>query len=398
MKYIDDASLDCSDKRVLVRAGFDVALTQLPTVGDQPAAVYEAAEARRIEAGCETIRFLLGKGARVIIINQVGRPGGKIVPALSNAPVAKKLGELLGEEIPLFSLDAQYKIQDTRYNVVMLENVRFNPGEENNDAEFARELAKLGDIYVNDAFSNSHRAHASMVGLPRLLPSYGGLLLKKELVHLLEAKDNPFHPLLLIIGGAKIGTKLKVLRFFWDKSEGIMLGGAIANTLLHASGIAVGKSLIEEDELAGVADLPLTDTRLHLPVDVRVARDFEGASGPRIAPVGRLEEEEIILDIGPDSEELFDNIIQSAKMVIWNGPIGKFEIPAFAHGTLAIAESIKASKAKTIIGGGETIEFLARHNLLDAFSFVSTGGGAMLEYLGGEKLPALEALEDVSQM
>lgn len=387
MHFVDEQGLDFSGKRVLLRAGFDVALAD---TGEG----FSVVETRRIEAGVSTIRFLLERGASVIILNHIGRPGGKVNEALSNKPVARVLEKLISEPVGVVSHEDTFSPE--RYpsgRVTMLENIRFFSQEEAADKNFAEQLGTLGNVYVNDAFSNCHRAHASMVALAGQLPAYGGLLLKEELNVLGAALDNPLHPLVLIIGGAKIETKIKILFNFWNKTENVILGGAIANTLLHAKGVAVGKSLIDSLPPEGLDGISLTDTRLHLPVDVRVAKDFEGKQGLRVAPVGNLEQDEIILDIGPDSEILFDNIVKRAKMIVWNGPIGKFEVPEFAKGTLALARSIKASSARSIIGGGETIEFLKQHQLLDAFSFVSTGGGAMLEYLSGNTLPALAALQ-----
>lgn len=378
MKFIDSLlPQDLAGKRVLLRTGFDMGKN------------FGAMEDFRIKAGMKSISFLLTQGANVLILNHNGRPEGKVDPGLSNATIAKKLAELLGREVPLLPL-AQRAIAAP---IAVLENLRFDPREEAGDMSFARELAQLGDIYVNDAFASCHRAHTSMVLLPFLLPHYGGIHLKKEVEALTQARDYPEHPLLLIIGGAKVETKMKIVKNFWEKADEMIVGGILANTMLHAQGVAIGKSLIEEEYLKDLGNIPITDTRLHLPADVRVATNLEGTQGVRVAAIGNLHEDEIILDIGPDTEFLFDNIIKSARMIIWNGPIGKYEIQAFSQGTIHLVNSLLESGAHVITGGGETVEFLEARGLLDTFAFVSTGGGAMLSFLAGDPMPALDALE-----
>lgn len=364
-------------KRVLVRVGFDV--------GKE----FGSSEEFRIQSALPTITFLLERGAKLLLLNHNGRPEGEVIPELSNASIAKRLASDLGKEIPLFPLS----IDHIEAPIALLENLRFDAREEAGDRVFADELARLGDVYVNEAFSNSHRAHASMVALPRLLPHFAGLELKKEVSLLGEVRDHPSHPLLLIIGGIKVETKINVIRNFWNNVQGLLLGGVLANTFLHLNGIAIGKSIIALEELEAIKDIPLTDVRLHLPVDVRVGTSMETPKDVRIAPVGKLNDNEIILDIGPDTEILFDNLIKSAKMIVWNGPLGKCEIPEFCKGTERLFEFLVKSSAKVIAGGGETVEFLEKQNALNAFYFVSTGGGAMLDFLAGEPMPALEALQ-----
>ncbi|MBI3334882.1 MAG: phosphoglycerate kinase, partial [Candidatus Portnoybacteria bacterium] len=288
MQFIDDVNDSYwQGKRVLLRVGFDM--------GKEFAAMEEF----RIKKGLSSITHLLKRGVSLVLLNHNGRPAGKADSELSNARVAKKLGEFLQREVPLIPLGSKEAVSSP---LVLLENLRFDPREETGDSSFAHELAQLGDAYVNDAFSNSHRAHTSMTSLALLLPHFGGLQLRQELEVLGEVLNNPMHPLLLIIGGLKIETKMKMVKRFWDKVEGILLGGALANTFLHAKGIAVGKSVIEPSYLGDIKDIPLTDTRLHLPVDVRAARDFEGKEGLRISGAGKLKDDEIILDIGPDTE------------------------------------------------------------------------------------------------
>jgi 3-phosphoglycerate kinase len=276
----------------------------------------------------------------------------------------------------------------------MLENLRFHQGEEANDETFARSLAEMGEIYVNDAFAVSHRAHASVEAITRFLPSFAGFLLSKEIDNLLRARDNPDHPLTVIIGGAKMSTKIKLIQTFLNKAENIILGGALANTVLHAKGIAVGKSIIEESMAPEINKLEITDTKIHLPLDALVCSSREDISGCHPGPIGMTQQNESIFDIGFDSQKLFSRVINSSKMIVWNGPMGLFEVEAFAFGTKAIAEAIVGSAAYSIVGGGETVAYLEKIGLVDKFSFVSTGGGAMLEFLAGEKLPGLTALEN----
>lgn len=380
MKFIDEVPDNFwAQKRVLLRVGFDM--------GKE----FDSMEGFRIQLGLDTIRFLLERYAHVILLNHNGRPQGKLVGELSNEKIVKRLSSLLNHPIPLYPLSVDPSTVSRP--LAFLENLRFDPGEEADDPAFAKKLASFGQYYVNDAFSNSHRVHASMVSLARLLPHFGGLQLKRELLVLNQVCSNPLHPLLLIMGGTKGETKIKIVKEFWNKAQAFILGGVLANTFLHLKGIAVGKSMIEEGQTFDIRELPLTDTRLHLPVDVRVAKDLEGTHGIRISSVGKLAKDEIILDIGPDSEILFDNIIKSAKMIIWNGPMGKFERESFSHGTRALITSLRRSGADVITGGGETVEFLEKEGALDAFSFVSTGGGAMLSFLAGKQMPALEALD-----
>lgn len=380
MKFIDEVNEKFWEgKRVLLRVGFDV--------GKNAGAMEEF----RIRSGRSSIEFLLSRGAKIILLNHNGRPNGSVVPELSNKPIGEKLRELLQKEV-LFIPRAPDSSSLPNAPLILLENTRFNPGEERNDPTFAKQLAELGDAYVNDAFSVSHRNHASIAGIASYLPHFGGLCLKREIEALSQVRDNPEHPLALIIGGIKIETKMKIVNRFWEKAEAIILGGALANTFLHMKGIAVGKSIIEVESAKDIERISLTDNRLHLPVDVRVAKDFEGKEGVRVAPIGKLQDNEIILDIGPDTELLFDGVIKSIKTIIWNGPLGKFEIPQFREGTEHLLTSLLQGNAKVITGGGETVELLEERGAIDKCHFVSTGGAAMLAYLAGDSMPGLEAL------
>jgi phosphoglycerate kinase len=282
--------------------------------------------------------------------------------------------------------------------ILLLENLRFHKEEEANDDKFARELAGLAEIYVNDAFAVSHRQHASVVAIVKYLPAYAGLIMEKEVRILSEVLENPPRPLAIIIGGAKISTKIKLIRRFLGFADNILLGGALANTVLRAQGMAIGKSLIEEEMVDEVKSLRLTDTKLHIPVDTVVSADKTGGGKIEVAPVGKIGDNELILDIGPETEKLFSEVIKGAKTVVWNGPMGLFEVEQFEHGTDAVARAIIGCSCHSVVGGGETTAFLAKHGWLDKFFHVSTGGGAMLEFLAGDKLPGIEVLNSDSNI
>jgi 3-phosphoglycerate kinase len=395
MKSIKD--IDVADKRVLIRGDFNVSLDKQGKVIDD----------FRIRATMPTLQYLIEQGAKIILLAHLGRPlqnqGGRsditdLRERFSLKPIANRLVELLQREIKLAPDCIGEGIRELAMRlepgeILMLENLRFHQGEEANDESFARSLAEMGEIYVNDAFAVSHRAHASVEAITRFLPSFAGFLLSKELDNLLRARDNPDHPLTVIIGGAKMSTKIKLIQTFLNKAENIILGGALANTVLHAKGIAVGKSIIEESMVPEINKLEVTDTKIHLPVDALVCASREDVSSCHPGPIGMMQQNESIFDIGFDSQKLFSRVINSSKMIVWNGPMGLFEVEAFASGTKAIAEAIADSAAYSIVGGGETVAYLEKIGLVDKFSFVSTGGGAMLEFLAGEKLPGLIALD-----
>lgn len=379
--------LEISGKRVLVRADFNVSLDKEGHILDD----------FRIRATLPTIKYLLENNAKVILMSHLGRPEGKISPQYSLKPVAEKLKEFLGKEI-LFAPDCIGQEAKSMAlglgsdQILLLENLRFHKEEEENNSDFAKKLAELGEIYINDAFGVSHRAHASVEAITKILPSAAGLLLEKEIENLARARNNPEHPFLVIIGGAKISTKIKLIRSFLNKAEDIILGGALANTVLWAKGIAIGSSFIEEKMKPEVENLEITNTKIHLPVDALVSENKEGSQS-HLGPIGKTGEKELILDIGPDSEKLFSGVISNAKTIIWNGAMGYFENEAFAHGTIAIAKAIAGSSAYSIVGGGETIELLEKEGIIDSFSFASTGGGAMMEFLAGDELPGIAALK-----
>ena len=399
MKLLKD--IDVANKRVLVRADFNVALD----------AAGRALDDFRLRATLPTIQYLKEQGAKIILMAHLGRPQSSdkrsvisdqkevISSKFSLKPIAKKISELLERKIRLApdcigKETAAMVDQIKPGEILLLENLRWHKEEETNDAEFAKQLALFGELYVNDAFGVCHRAHASVDAITGFLPSCAGFLLAKEIINLTRVRDNPDHPLTAIIGGAKISTKIKLIRSFLNKAEDIILGGALANTMLHAKGVAIGRSFMETVNLPDLKDLEITSSKIHLPVDAVLCENQEGTGAFRIGAVGSTGEQERILDIGPDSQKLFASVITQAKMVVWNGPMGLFEAKSFDGGTIAVAQAIVDSGAYSIVGGGETVAFLAKLGFIDKFSFVSTGGGAMMEFLSGESLPGIAALDE----
>lgn len=391
MKTLKD--IDVVGKRVLVRVDFNVSLDSQGKVIDD----------FRIRATLPTIQHLISQNCKVILLAHLGRPieeNKKLHVEMSHfslKPVAEKLSELTQKEIKLASDCVGQAVKEEIAqlqpgDVLMLENLRFHEEEEANEENFAKELAALGEVYINDAFAVSHRAHASVTAITKFLPSGAGFLLEKEVENLTRVRENPDHPLTVVIGGAKMSTKVKLIESFLNKADHIILGGALANTVLHAKGIAVGKSIIEEAMIPQIKKFEITNTKIHLPVDALVCSDKENLATCHPGPIGFTQPDEVIYDIGFDTEKIFSDVIKSSKMVVWNGPMGLFETETFAHGTTALARAINESVAYSIVGGGETVAFLEKRGLIDDFSFVSTGGGALLEFLSGEELPGLKAL------
>lgn len=390
MRTISEAG-NLAGKKVLVRCDFNVAIQDGKILDDF-----------KICASLETIKYLLGQKAKIILVSHLGRPEGKIVESLRLDSVKNRLSELLKVKIvktnKCVGPEVQIAVGELKdREVLLLENIRFNPGEKTNDDGFAKELAGLGEVYINDAFGDSHRAHASIVGITKYLPAYAGFLLQKEVEILSRVKDNPERPLTVVIGGAKISTKIRLIEKYLEKADNVILGGALANTVLHAQGMAIGKSFIEEGVLPEIRLLKITDTKLHLPVDVIVSSDKSGNGECRVSAVGNISGEELILDIGPETENIFDSVIKTSKTILWNGPMGLFEIEKFSHGTRAIVESIAGCPdCFSVAGGGETACFIENLGLVEQFDHVSTGGGAMLEFLAGDQLPGIVALENAT--
>ena len=384
---------DVRGKRVLVRVDFNVPLDK----GD-------VADDTRIRAALPTLRALLDGGAAVGLVSHLGRPKGRDAK-LSLAPVAKRLGELIGKPVRVLDDSVGGEVEKAVRamkpgDLVMLENVRFHAEEEKNDPAFAKQLASGFDLYVNDAFGTAHRAHASTEGVAHLLPAYAGLLLEKELVALGGMLDQPQHPFVAIIGGAKVSTKMDVLRSLVPRVDTLAIGGGMANTFLLAMGRPIGRSLAEPDkqtEARRVTDEIEADGKeLLLPLDVVAApsADAEGASGAAIYDVDEVPSNLAIVDIGPRTIERYVAVIKSAKTIFWNGPVGVFEVPAFATGTRRIAELMAASGATTVVGGGESVQAVEEAGLAGKMTHVSTGGGASLELIEGKTLPGVAAIPD----
>jgi len=385
--------LDVQGKTVLVRVDYNVPLDNEGRVAD----------ATRITATLPTINYLREHGAKVVLMAHFGRPKGGPDPKLSLKPVAEELSQLLGAPVPLAPDSVGPDVEKMARalqpgQVLMLENVRFHPEEEKNDPEFSQQLAALGDLYVNDAFGAAHRAHASTAGIAKYLPSAAGLLMQKELEALGGILENPKKPFVAIVGGAKVSSKLGVLESMLQRVDKLLIGGGMANTFFKARGLEVGKSLLEADLVGTASDLDKRakerGVELLLPVDVVVTdKVAEGASGDTV-DVTAVPADRAIVDIGPKSVAAFRKALDGAGTVLWNGPMGVFEIPAFAEGTRAIAQALAESPATTVIGGGESVAAVEQLGLADKMTHISTGGGASLEFLEGRELPGVAALSD----
>ena len=364
-----------------------------------PMAGGQITDTTRIKAAIPTLRDLMHRGASVIVMSHLGRPTGPD-PALSLRPVARELSTLLWGDVP-FAPDCVGPMADAAVarlqpgKALLLENVRFHPEEEKNDPEFARQLASHGDIFVNDAFAASHRAHASVVGVANYLPAYAGQLMIAELNALHEAIDNPRRPLIAVIGGAKVSTKINLFNNLVTKVDAMLIGGAMANTFLRAQGHPTGRSLVEEGALEAANDVwKIFGARLVLPVDLVCAEQVQAGLPVRVLPAQAVEPSWIGLDIGPQSVALFSQHLHGAGTVVWNGPMGVFEIPDFSQGTRGVGEAIASSGAYTLVGGGDTAAAVDALGLTGRFSWVSTGGGATLEYLEGRVLPGVAILKE----
>ena len=395
--------IDVRNKTVLVRADFNVPLREIKGLGAGSAKVFEVADHTRIIKTLPTLEYLLNQHSKIVLISHLGRPKRKD-PSLSLFAVATCLGRLLKKPVKFISdcigKEVEEAVKSMRPGeIILLENTRFHPEEEANNPEFAKKLAGLADIFVDDAFATAHRSHASTVGVTKYLPSVAGFLMEKEIKILAEIMENPEHPFIAVIGGAKISTKIGVIENLLKKTDKVLLGGALANTILKAQGIRVGKSLIEEKMIERAKGLSLTSNKLKIPVDVVVANEPQPEIKASLVKVEKIPENQMVLDIGLDTLNLYKDIINRARTVIWNGPMGIFEIDQFARGTKEIAKAIVESKAsKIVIGGGETVEaaaeFCKSSISTDERIHISTGGGAMLQFLEGKSLPAIEVLEN----
>ncbi|MDP2931677.1 MAG: phosphoglycerate kinase [Chloroflexota bacterium] len=385
-----------SDRRALVRVDFNVPIDEKTG---------KITDDSRIRASLPTIKYLLEQGAKVILMSHLGRPKGKVVEELRMTGVARRLAEILGRPVKTtvdcIGPEAEAAVAAMKVgDILLLENLRFHNEEEAGDDTFARSLARLGDVFVNDAFGTSHRAHASIAGIPKYLPAVSGFLLENEVATLGRILENPEHPFAALLGGAKVSDKVAMIENILSKVDALFIGGGMAATFLKAQAYEVGQSLVEEDRLATAARLiegaMAKKVHLHLPVDVVVADEVSAKAKTQTVSVGKIPKDKKIVDIGPQTIKAFEDELRGCRTVFWNGPMGIYEIPKFAAGTRAMAQLLAGLKAATIIGGGSTAEVVNAMKLTDKMTFISTGGGASLEFLSGEKLPGVEALLDKS--
>ncbi len=381
--------IDPQGKRVLVRVDFNVPLKD-GVVGDDT----------RIRAALPTLNYLLEHGASLVLCSHLGRPKDGPEPKYSLKPVAAHLSKLLGKPVA-FAEDCIGPVAEAAAgklrpgDVLLLENTRFHQGETKNDPEISKGLAALADIYVNDAFGSAHRAHSSTEGVARLLPAVAGFLMEKEIQYLGAAVANPEKPFVAVLGGAKISDKIGVIKNLLTKAETILIGGGMANTFFKAQGYPVADSLVEDEALDTARELlQASGPKLRLPVDVVIADRFEAEASFKVMAVGPIPEGWRILDIGPETVENYAKVIAGAKTVVWNGPMGVFEFPAFAKGTFGVAQAVAESAAVSIVGGGESVAAVQQSGLAEKITHISTGGGASLEMLEGLTLPGVAALQD----
>ncbi len=385
--------IDVKGKKVLVRCDFNVPLDAELKITDET----------RINAALPTIKYLLDEGAAVILCSHLGKPKGTVVPKMSLAPVAKSLSEKLGFEVKLAPDCIGDEVAKMAKELecgkaILLENLRFHPEEEANDPAFAKALADLAEIYVSDAFGTVHRAHASTAGVAAYLPAVAGFLIGKELDFLGNAVENPVRPFLAILGGAKVKDKIGVIDNLLDKVDTLIIGGGMAYTFMKAQGGSIGDSLVDEtrfeDALRFIEKAKKNNVKLLLPVDTLIADAFEGYTEIKTCVAGQIPDGWQGLDIGPETVKLFTAAVKEAKTIVWNGPMGVFENPDFAKGTLAVATAMAESDGITVIGGGDSAAAVNQMGLGDKMSHISTGGGASLEFLEGKGLPGVNCLQD----
>jgi 3-phosphoglycerate kinase len=382
-------------KRAVMRCDFNVPLIDGKITDDT-----------RIRAALPSIKYLLEHGASIVIMSHLGRPKGKAVPEMSLAPVAERLSEYLGQEVKFVSspvvVDDAVKAAAAALKpgeVMLIENVRYRPEETKNDPVFAKELSELGEIFVQDAFGTSHRAHASTTGIADYIPAVSGFLIEKELKFLGEAVNDPARPFAAIMGGAKVKDKIPVITSLLDKVDILIIGGGMAYTFFKAMGYSIGKSLLDEEGLELAADiLKLAEkkgVKFLLPVDVVAADEFSNDSPYAVYPADAIPDDKMGMDIGPDTIKLYCDTLRTVKTVVWNGPMGVFEMENFAKGTIAIAECLAEIDAVTVIGGGDSAAAVTQFGLEDKMTHISTGGGASLEFLEGLELPGIAIIEDL---
>lgn len=392
MNKLTIRDVDVKSKRLFVRVDYNVPLNEKAEITDDT----------RIRASLPTLQYAVERGARLILASHLGRPKGKVNPKMSLRPAAERLAKLLGRKVEFaddcVGPEVEKKaaaLQDGE--VLLLENLRFHPEEEKNDAEFAKKLAALAELYVDDAFGSAHRAHASTEGATHFLsPAVAGFLMEKELEYLGKAVENPQRPYVAIVGGAKVSDKIELIQNLMRFADTVLVGGAMAYTFLKARGVEVGSSRVEDDKL----DLARTlmefaerrTIKLRLPLDHLVAESIDAAARPEITSSQKIADGKMGVDIGPSTRADYTADIVTAQTIVWNGPMGVFEIPAFAEGTLEVARAVAASKALSIVGGGDSVAAVHKAGVESQISHISTGGGASLEFLSGMKLPGVEAL------
>jgi phosphoglycerate kinase len=394
MSKLTVRDIEVAAKRVLVRVDFNVPLDE------QTGAIMDDS---RIRAALPTINYLIERGARVILCSHLGRPEGRVVEGLRMKGVGQRLSQLLGRPVETvrdcIGPEVEKAVAGLKDgDVLLLENLRFHPEEEQNGAAFAQALAKLADIYVNDAFGTAHRAHASVVGVTRYLPAVSGLLLEQEMINLGRILKDPPRPFGALLGGAKVSDKVGMIENIMDKVDYILVGGGMAATFLKAKSYRIGKSLLEAEKVATATELMEKASRsgvtLMLPLDVVVAAEVTPEAEGRLVSIENIPEDRRIVDIGPETIKAFQGALAKCQAVFWNGPMGIYELPRFAEGTKALAQFLAGLGATTVIGGGSTADAVAEMGLTDRMSFVSTGGGASLDFLSGKVLPGIEALPD----
>lgn len=385
--------IDFKNKRALVRVDFNVPMKDGKITDDF-----------RIKSALKTIDYLMDKGAKVVLMSHLGRPKGTYKPEFSLKPVAEKLQELTGKKVVFFDIESPVNddtvkaSKDFDGSILLLQNTRYDAGEEKNDPELAKELAAHGDIYVNDAFGTAHRAHASNVGVSEILPAVAGFLVENEIKYIKENLDNPKHPFVAILGGAKVSDKIGVIENLMNKVDKIIIGGAMANTFLKAQGYDMGKSLVEDEKIDLAKDL-LKESKdknveILLPVDLVMTDSLDDSNLIKTVKLGEDKADLMAVDIGEESIKNFSKAIKDAKLVIWNGPMGVFENKDFAKGTFEIAKAVAESDAVSIIGGGDSSLAVKLSGYEDKVTHVSTGGGASLEMMEGKELPGIKCLEE----